>query len=347
MFVKDFDFYLPEGLIAQQPLADRSASRLMLVHKQHGYQAESTFASIGDWLRPGDLLVLNDSKVIPARLIGNKKDSGSIELLLLKQESETIWHALGKPGRRTRLGCDLEFASGRLHAKVIEIIEEGIRRVEFSWSEELSFLALLDDIGEMPLPPYIQDKLTEQDRYQTVYANAPGSAAAPTAGLHFTQELLDELEQKKIDICKVTLQIGLGTFRPVKVETVAEHVMHTEHYYLTTEAADQINKAKAEGRRVIAVGTTACRVLESAVDSCGQVVPGHADTDIFITPGYRFRILDGLITNFHLPKSTLLMLVAALTDRETILSCYQKAVEEQYRFFSFGDAMFIADHFIK
>lgn len=340
MKTSDFAYDLPEELIAQDPLERRDRSRLLLLDKRTGERRHSSFHQIREYLRPGDLLVLNDTKVIPARLLGVREDTGGkVEVLLLKRRSEDVWETLVKPGKKARPGMHLSFGDGMLRGEVLEVVEEGNRLIRFSY--EGIFEEILDGLGEMPLPPYITHKLKERDRYQTVYAKYEGSAAAPTAGLHFTNELLREIEEMGVRIARVTLHVGLGTFRPVKVENVAEHHMHTEYYRVTEEAAAAINDTKRDGGRVICVGTTSCRTIESAADERGMVQAGEGDTDIFIYPGYQFRAMDCLITNFHLPESTLLMLVSALAGKENVMAAYEEAVRERYRFFSFGDAMFI------
>lgn len=336
----DFYFDLPQELIAQDPLADRTASRLLVLHRQTGEVEHHTFREITDYLRPGDCLVLNNTKVIPARLMGVKEDTGAaIEVLLLKRRENDVWETLVKPGKKARPGTKLVFGDGCLRAEVLDVVEEGNRLVRFYYDG--IFEEALGRLGEMPLPPYITHKLQDKNRYQTVYAKHDGSAAAPTAGLHFTQELLAKIEEMGVRIASVTLHVGLGTFRPVKADNILEHHMHSEHYQITREASDIINRTKKEGGRVICVGTTSCRTVESAADESGSVQPGCGDTEIFIYPGYQFKVLDCLITNFHLPESTLVMLVSALAGREHVLAAYQKAVEERYRFFSFGDAMLI------
>lgn len=341
MKTSDFYFDLPKELIAQDPLEDRASSRLLVLDRKTGQTSHHRFREIGEYLNPGDCLVLNNTKVIPARLLGRKEDTGAnVEVLLLKRRENDIWETLVKPGKKLRPGARLEFGEGLLYAEVLEVVEEGNRLVKFYY--EGIFEEVLDRLGEMPLPPYITHKLKDKNRYQTVYAKYEGSAAAPTAGLHFTRELLQELEDKGISIAYVTLHVGLGTFRPVKVENVLEHHMHTEYYQVTKEAADMINSTKAAGGRIVCIGTTSCRTVESASDENGIVHAGEGDTDIFIYPGYRFKVLDALITNFHLPESTLLMLISALAGRENVLSAYEEAVKERYRFFSFGDAMFIS-----
>lgn len=336
----DFYFDLPEELIAQDPLEDRSSSRLLVLDKETGETSHHIFKEVINYLNPGDCLVLNNTKVIPARLIGHKEDTGAaIEALLLKRKENDIWETLVKPGKKCKPGTKIVFGEGLLHATVLETVEDGNRLIRFSY--EGIFEEILDRLGEMPLPPYITHKLQDKNRYQTVYAKYEGSAAAPTAGLHFTKELLQQIEEKGIDIAYVTLHVGLGTFRPVKVDNILEHHMHSEFYQVTKEAADKINKAKKEGHRVICVGTTSCRTVESAADENGMVKEGCDNTEIFIYPGYKFKVLDALITNFHLPESTLVMLVSALAGREHILNAYEEAIREKYRFFSFGDAMLI------
>ncbi len=347
---QDFYFDLPEELIAQDPLQDRSSSRLLVLNKETGAIKHQIFTDILDYLKEGDCLVLNNTKVIPARLIGErvlskKKGNGTetkgaqIELLLLKRRENDIWETLVKPGKKAKPGTIIRFGDGLLTAEVLEIVEEGNRLVKFHY--EGIFEEILDKLGQMPLPPYITHKLQDKNRYQTVYAKHEGSAAAPTAGLHFTKELLEAVEKKGVTIANVTLHVGLGTFRPVKEENILDHHMHTESYQVLPEEAEKINNAKKNGGRVICVGTTSCRTIESAADENGVVQAKEDDTSIFIYPGYRFKVLDGLITNFHLPESTLLMLVSALAGREHILAAYNEAVKERYRFFSFGDAMFI------
>lgn len=336
----DFYFELPQELIAQDPLEDRSASRLLVLDKESGAVSHHVFREIENYLRPGDCLVLNDTKVIPARLLGEKEGTGGhVEVLLLKRKQGDIWETLVKPGKKCKPGARLTFGDGLLKAEVLETVEEGNRLVRFDYQG--IFEEILDRLGEMPLPPYITHKLADKNRYQTVYARYEGSAAAPTAGLHFTNELLDRIEKKNVQVVFVTLHVGLGTFRPVKEENVLDHHMHSEFYHVSEEAAAKINETKASGGRVICVGTTACRTLESAADESGKVQSGSGNTEIFIYPGYRFKVLDALITNFHLPESTLVMLVSALAGREHVLEAYAEAVKEGYRFFSFGDAMFI------
>lgn len=336
----DFYFDLPQELIAQDPLEDRSASRLLVLNKKTGDMEHHTFHEIIHYLQPGDCLVLNDTKVIPARLLGVREDTGAaVEVLLLKRKEKDVWETLVKPGKKARPGMKLVFGDGLLSAEVLEIVEEGNRLIRFSY--EGIFEEILDRLGEMPLPPYITHKLQDRNRYQTVYARYEGSAAAPTAGLHFTPELLHDIEEKGVDIAYVTLHVGLGTFRPVKEENILEHHMHAETYQVTAEAAEKINRAKESGHKVICVGTTSCRTVESAADDEGRLQECCGDTQIFIYPGYHFKVLDALITNFHLPESTLVMLVSALAGREQVLRAYEAAVREKYRFFSFGDAMLI------
>lgn len=342
MKTSDFYFDLPQELIAQDPLEDRASSRLLMLDKKTGKTAHHIFHEIGNYLQPGDCLVLNNTKVIPARLLGIKEDTGAaVEVLLLKRRENDIWEALVKPGKKLRPGAKIVFGDGVLHAEILEVVQEGNRLVQFSY--EGIFEEVLDKLGEMPLPPYITHKLQNKNRYQTVYAKYEGSAAAPTAGLHFTKQLLKELEEKGIVIAYVTLHVGLGTFRPVKVDNILEHHMHSEYYQITADAAEKINYAKATGHRVICVGTTSCRTIESAADENGHLTECCDNTEIFIYPGYQFKVLDALITNFHLPESTLVMLVSALAGREHVLAAYQEAIKEKYRFFSFGDAMFITD----
>ncbi len=342
----DFSFDLPEELIAQDPLEDRSGSRLLMLDKNTGEIQHHIFRDIIDYLLPGDCLVLNDTKVIPARLMGVKEDTGAaIEVLLLKRKENDIWETLVKPGRKARPGSVICFGDGILTGTVMEIVEEGNRLIQFHYDG--IFEEVLDQLGEMPLPPYITHKLKDKNRYQTVYAKYEGSAAAPTAGLHFTKELLDEIGNRGVEIAYVTLHVGLGTFRPVKEDDILKHHMHSEYYQVTKEAADKINKAKQNGNRVICVGTTSCRTVESASDEKGKIHACCDNTEIFIYPGYRFKVLDALITNFHLPESTLVMLVSALAGREKVLHAYQTAIHEKYRFFSFGDAMLITDGFTK
>lgn len=340
MKTSDFYFELPQELIAQDPLEDRSSSRLMVLDRKTGSIEHHIFKDIIQYLNPGDCLVVNDTKVIPARLIGNKIGTDAkIEVLLLKRKENDIWETLVKPGKKARIGAEISFGDGLLKAKVIDIVEEGNRLIQFSYDG--IFEEILDQLGQMPLPPYITHQLKDKNRYQTVYAKHEGSAAAPTAGLHFTPELLKQIEEKGIHIAHVTLHVGLGTFRPVKVEDVTNHHMHSEFYVVEQDQADLINETKRSGHRVIAVGTTSCRTLESATNDEGILIPGSGWTEIFIYPGYRFKMIDSLITNFHLPESTLLMLVSALAGKDQILEAYAQAVKEKYRFFSFGDAMLI------
>ena len=340
MKTSDFAYDLPEELIAQDPLPDRASSRLMILDKQTGEITHRIFHDITEYLKPGDCLVLNDTKVIPARLIGEREETGGkVEVLLLKRGEDNVWETLVKPGKKARPGTRLVFGGGLLRAEVVDIVEEGNRLIRFEY--EGIFEEILDQLGQMPLPPYITHKLEDKNRYQTVYAKHTGSAAAPTAGLHFTPELLQQIRDMGIDIAEVTLHVGLGTFRPVKVDTIEEHHMHSEFYRIEQSEADKINRAKANGHRVIAVGTTSTRTLESAAEEDGTLREKSGWTDIFIYPGYKFKVIDALITNFHLPQSTLVMLVSALAGREHILAAYKKAVEEKYRFFSFGDAMLI------
>ncbi|MCB6415801.1 tRNA preQ1(34) S-adenosylmethionine ribosyltransferase-isomerase QueA [Dorea acetigenes] len=337
---QDFYFDLPQELIAQDPLEDRSGSRLLVLDKESGDVSHHTFREIVDYLEPGDCLVLNDTKVIPARLIGSKIGTDAkIEILLLKRKENDIWETLVKPGKKAKPGTKISFGDGLLVGEVVDIVEEGNRLVKFHY--EGIFEEILDQLGQMPLPPYITHQLEDKNRYQTVYAKHSGSAAAPTAGLHFTPELLEKIEKKGIDIAKVTLHVGLGTFRPVKVDDILEHHMHSEFYRIEQSEADKINRAKETGHRVICVGTTSCRTIESAADENGKLRECSGWTEIFIYPGYQFKVLDCLLTNFHLPESTLIMLVSALAGREHVLAAYEEAVKERYRFFSFGDAMFI------
>ena len=337
---QDFYYELPEELIAQDPLADRSSSRLLVLDRQSGAVSHHVFREILDYLQEGDCLVINDTKVIPARLIGSKVGTeAKVEVLLLKRKENNIWETLVKPGKKARPGAKISFGDGLLVGEVLEVVEEGNRLVRFSY--EGIFEEILDRLGQMPLPPYITHQLQERERYNTVYAVHEGSAAAPTAGLHFTPELLQEIEKKGVDNARVTLHVGLGTFRPVKAEEITDHHMHSEFYQIQEEAAEKINRAKSGNGRVICVGTTSCRTVESAADENGRIQAGSGWTEIFIYPGYRFKVLDGLITNFHLPESTLIMLVSALAGREQVMKAYEEAVEERYRFFSFGDAMYI------
>ncbi len=342
MILKLSDFYyeLPEELIAQDPLLKRSDSRLMVIDRKTGDIEHKHFTDVIDYLNPDDCLVINDTKVIPARLIGVKEDTGaSIEVLLLKRKDDKTWETLVKPGKKARVGAKIIFGDGKLVGEVVDIVEEGNRLISFSYDG--IFEEVLDELGQMPLPPYITHKLADKNRYQTVYARHEGSAAAPTAGLHFTNELLEQIEKKGVKIARVTLHVGLGTFRPVKVDNITEHHMHSEFYVIDEAAADIINSTKEKGGKVVSVGTTSTRTLETAADENGFIKACSGWTDIFIYPGYNFKCVDRLITNFHLPESTLLMLVSALYDRKKILEAYKVAVEEKYRFFSFGDAMMI------
>lgn len=340
MNLKEFDYYLPEELIAQDPLPDRTSSRLMVLHKDTGEIEHRHFADIIEYLNPGDCLVINDTKVIPARLYGTKVETGAvIEILLLKRRENDVWECLVKPGKKAKPGTVISFGEGILTGEITDIFDDGNRLIKFRY--EGIFEEILDQLGEMPLPPYITHKLQDKNRYQTVYAKNEGSAAAPTAGLHFTEELLDRIRKKGIVIASVTLHVGLGTFRPVKVDNILEHHMHSEYIIVSDEEADKINSARKSGHRIISVGTTSCRTLESVTDEDGIVKAMSKDTDIFIYPGYKFKAIDCLITNFHLPESTLLMLVSALAGKEQIMNAYEIAVQEKYRFFSFGDAMFI------
>lgn len=340
MDVKDFYYELPQELIAQDPLEDRSGSRLLVLGKEDGSIRHEIFKNITQYLNAGDCLVINNTKVIPARLFGVREGTGAaIELLLLKRRENDIWETLVKPGKKAKTGTRIIFGDGLLTGEIVDVVEDGNRLIRFTY--EGIFEEILDQLGQMPLPPYITHTLQDKNRYQTVYAKYDGSAAAPTAGLHFTPELLAEIRAKGVRIAEVTLHVGLGTFRPVKVEHVQDHHMHTEYYEVTAEAAQMINETKANGGRVIAVGTTSCRTLESAAEPDGSLTAKSGWTDIFIYPGYEFRVIDALITNFHLPESTLVMLVSALAGREHIMHAYETAVSERYRFFSFGDAMFI------
>ncbi|EOS78562.1 MAG: tRNA preQ1(34) S-adenosylmethionine ribosyltransferase-isomerase QueA [Lachnospiraceae bacterium] len=342
----DFYFDLPKELIAQDPLENRSSSRLLMVDKNTGVVRHEIFHNIVDYLHAGDCLVLNDTKVLPARLLGIKPDTGAqVEVLLLKRREGNVWESLVKPGKKVRPGAKLTFGEGILNAEVLDVVEEGNRLIRFSYNG--IFEEVLDRLGEMPLPPYITHKLKDKNRYQTVYAKYDGSAAAPTAGLHFTSELLAQIEKKGVKLAYVTLHVGLGTFRPVKADHILEHHMHSEYYQITQSAAEMINEAKKSGHRVICVGTTSCRTIESAADESGILSECCGDTEIFIYPGYQFKVMDCLITNFHLPESTLVMLVSALAGRENVLQAYKEAVKEKYRFFSFGDACFFTDDFTK
>lgn len=340
MKTSDFYYDLPQELIAQDPLEDRSSSRLLVLNRETGEREHHIFRELVDFLNPGDCLVVNNTRVIPARLMGVKEGTGAgIEVLLLKRCEDNVWETLVKPGKKARPGARISFGDGLLVGEVLEVVEEGNRRIRFTY--EGIFEEILDRLGQMPLPPYITHQLKDKNRYQTVYAKHEGSAAAPTAGLHFTPELLRQVEEKGVKLAHVTLHVGLGTFRPVKVEDVASHHMHSEFYMVEEEQARLINAAKAEGGRVICVGTTSCRTLESAADEAGVLHAGSGWTDIFIYPGYRFKIMDALVTNFHLPESTLLMLVSAFAGKEQVMRAYEEAVAEKYRFFSFGDAMFV------
>ena len=340
MKTSDFYFDLPEELIAQTPLEDRSNSRLMVLDKESGEIQHKVFKDIIEYLNPGDCLVLNNTRVIPARLIGEKVDTGGkIEFLLLKRTEKDVWQALVKPGKRAKIGTKFSFGNGKLIGEIVGLAEEGSRLVKFYY--EGIFEEVLDELGNMPLPPYITERLEERERYQTVYSKHNGSAAAPTAGLHFTEELLNDIKAKGVEIAFVTLHVGLGTFRPVKVDNVLEHDMHSEYYIVEKSEAEKINNAKKNGNRVICVGTTSCRTVESAANENGEIVASEGWTNIFIYPGYKFKIVDRLITNFHLPESTLIMLVSALSSKDIVLNAYNTAVKEQYRFFSFGDAMIV------
>ncbi|MBU3131370.1 tRNA preQ1(34) S-adenosylmethionine ribosyltransferase-isomerase QueA [Clostridium gasigenes] len=340
MKVSDFDFELPQELIAQHPLEKRDSSRLMVLDKKTGELNHKNFHDILEYLGCGDTLVLNNTRVMPARLIGEKEETGSkIEFLLLKRIEGDKWECLAKPGKRAKIGQRFIFGDGKLKCVVVDIVEEGNRIIEFSY--EGIFEQVLDELGEMPLPPYITERLEDRERYQTVYSKEEGSAAAPTAGLHFTQELLKKIKDKGVNIAYLTLHVGLGTFRPVKVESTDDHVMHSEFYSLTKEDADLINDTKRKGNRVISVGTTSTRTLETIGDENGFVKEDSGWTNIFIYPGYKFKVIDALITNFHLPESTLIMLVSALSTKENVMNAYNEAVKEKYRFFSFGDSMFI------
>ena len=342
MKTSDFYYDLPKELIAQDPLEDRSSSRLLVLHRKSGRVEHRVFTDIVEYLKPGDCLVRNNTKVIPARLYGTRVDTGAtIELLLLKRMENDVWETLVKPGKKARKGAVISFGDGILTGEITDVKEDGNRLIQFRY--EGIFEEILEQLGQMPLPPYITHTLKDKNRYQTVYAKYEGSAAAPTAGLHFTEELFRKLEEKGVLVANVTLHVGLGTFRPVKVDDVSKHHMHTEFYQVTKEEADKINKAKQAGGRIVCVGTTSCRTIESAADENGVLKPGQGDTDIFIYPGYSFKMMDVLITNFHLPESTLLMLVSALAGKEQVMRVYEEAVQEKYRFFSFGDAMIILD----
>jgi len=336
----DFKFDLPQELIAQVPIEDRASSRLMVLDKETGNIEHKVFRDIIEYLNPGDCLVLNNTRVIPARLIGEKLETGGkIEFLLLKRTEEDTWQALVKPGKRAKVGTKFSFGNGKLIGEVVDLSDEGSRIIKFHYDG--IFEEILDELGNMPLPPYITARLDEKERYQTVYSKHNGSAAAPTAGLHFTEELLNKIKEKGVDIAFVTLHVGLGTFRPVKVEDVLNHKMHSEYYMVSQEAADKINRAKENGKNVICVGTTSCRTIESACNEDGKMKETSGWTEIFIYPGYKFKVLDKLITNFHLPESTLIMLVSAICGKDNVLNAYNEAVKERYRFFSFGDAMII------
>ena len=339
MKLSEFNYYLPEELIAQTPIEKRDESKLMILDKNTGKVEHKVFKDIINYLEPGDCLVRNNTKVIPARLYGKKETGANVEFVLLKNLEGDIWEAMVRPGNKLHVGAKVIFGNGLLKAEILESLPDGTRKVKFSYNG--IFNEILDQIGLMPLPPYIHESLKDNNRYQTVYAKFDGSAAAPTAGLHFTEDLLKQIEEKGVDIANVTLHVGIGTFRPVKEENIEDHHMHTEHYYIKQEDADKINRAKQNKKRVIAVGTTSCRTIETIADEKGFVKPCEGDTGIYIYPGYKFKCLDALITNFHLPESTLLMLVSALAGRENILNAYNIAVKEKYRFFSFGDAMFI------
>ena len=343
MKVSDFNYNLPEELIAQTPIQKRDESRLMVLDKTNKTIEHKVFKDILDYLKPGDCLVRNNTKVIPARLYGIKEDTGvNVEFLLLHRIEGDIWEVMVHPGRRLKKGVKVTFGNGLLKAEILEQMENGNRKVKFEYNG--IFNEILDQIGLMPLPPYIKERLKDKDRYQTVYAKYEGSAAAPTAGLHFTDELLEKIKAKGVEIANVTLHVGIGTFRPVKVENIEDHDMHSEHYYIKQEDADKINNARKNGGRIISVGTTSCRVLESVADENGFVKEVEGDTSIFIYPGYKFKCIDCLITNFHLPESTLIMLVSTLAGKDFVMSAYEEAVKERYRFFSFGDAMFIKPH---
>jgi S-adenosylmethionine:tRNA ribosyltransferase-isomerase len=340
MELKEFYYHLPEDLIAQEPLEDRSKSRLLVLHKNDGVIEHRIFEDIIEYLEPGDCLVLNDTKVIPARLIGARKDTGGkVEFVLLKRTGKDMWEILVKPGRRAKVGSEIIFGDGRLRARIIDYTDAGGRIAEFYYDG--IFEQVLDELGQMPVPPYIKKKLKDKDRYQTVYARYPGSAAAPTAGLHFTKDLLAEITNKGVETAYITLHVGLGTFRPVRVKNIEEHKMHAEYYEVSSEAAQKINSAREKGRRVIAVGTTSTRTLETVADENGQIEPKSGWSDIFIYPGYRFKAIDGLVTNFHLPESTLIMLVCAFAGKEKVFRAYEEAINKKYRFYSFGDAMLI------
>jgi len=339
MKVSEFNYNLPEELIAQTPIEKRDMSRLMVLDKENKTIEHKVFKDILDYLEEGDCLVINNTKVLPARLYGKKETGANVEFLLLNNIEGDVWECIVRPGNKLHVGTTVSFGEGLLKADILEVMEGGTRKVKFNYNG--IFNEILDKIGLMPLPPYIHEELKEKDRYQTVYARHQGSSAAPTAGLHFTEELLEKVKEKGVQITKVTLHVGIGTFRPVKVEDVESHHMHSEHYYIKQEDADKINKAKENGKKVIAVGTTSCRVLESVADEQGKVKEIEGDTSIFIYPGYKFKCVDNLITNFHLPESTLIMLVSSLAGKDFIMEAYEQAVKEKYRFFSFGDAMLI------
>ena len=339
MKVSEFNYNVPEELIAQTPIKNRDESRLMILDRKRETIEHKIFRDILDYLQPGDCLVRNNTKVIPARLYGKKETGANVEFLLLNRIEEDFWEVMVRPGRKLPVGTKVTFGDGLLEAEILELLNDGNRKVKFSYDG--IFNEILDKIGLMPLPPYIKEKLEDKKRYQTVYAQYEGSAAAPTAGLHFTEELLKKIQEKGVEIANVTLHVGIGTFRPLKVEKIEDHDMHTEHFYIKEEDVEKINNAKKNGKRVIAIGTTSCRVLESIANEEGLVKPYEGDTQIFIYPGYKFKCIDGLITNFHLPESTLIMLVSALAGKEYIMKAYNEAVKEKYRFFSFGDAMFI------
>ena len=339
MKVSDFNYELPEELIAQHPYDKRDEARLMVLDRKNNKIENKIFKDVIDYLNPGDCLVINNTKVLPARLYGKKDTGANVEFLLLKRIEGDTWESMVRPGNKLKPGSKVEFGNGLLKAEVLEVLPGGNRKVKFEYKG--IFNEILDQIGLMPLPPYITEKLKENDKYQTVYAKYEGSSAAPTAGLHFTEELLEKIKEKGIEVANVTLHVGIGTFRPVKVENVEEHEMHSEHYYIKQEDVDKINNAKKNGKRVIAVGTTSCRVLESVADENGMMREVEGDTSIFIYPGYKFKCIDSLITNFHLPESTLIMLVSSLAGKDFVMEAYQKAVEDKYLFFSFGDAMII------
>ena len=340
MKTSDFYYDLPEELIAQTPIEPRNASRLMVLNKETGEVEHKIFKDLTDYLNPGDCLILNDTRVIPARIFGVKKETGAVvEFLLLKQKETRVWECLCKPGKKAKVGTEVVFGEGKLECKVIDVLDDGNRIIKFDC--DANIYAVLDEIGQMPLPPYIKEKLADKERYQTVYSEHLGSAAAPTAGLHFTKEMLEEIKAKGVNIGYVTLHVGLGTFRPVKVDDVTKHTMHTEHYIMPQETADLINETKKNGKRVISVGTTSCRTLESVATKNGCICADEDDTSIFIYPGYEFKCIDALVTNFHLPESTLIMLISAFAGYDHVMNAYKIAVDEKYRFFSFGDAMFI------